>query len=419
MPSRQQVSISSPLSGHCSAVAALSICGQFLASGADDGTVCMWRPDQCCFPIHTLPSQTACLSVKFSVEKPDLLYAAHAGDIVTWDVRNLGRRLEHWKISEDDINSIDLLEVEARMAVADDTGAVKIVATDSGEIIRTLNKHDNICSAAAFRPDRPWQVISAGLDCRLFVSDWKGSGLAVDIFEMEEIINPLSAVIRIRQTTTSSEYDDANKSDLSEEDEESDADGTSEATSYVSDVPVDPLLDGIDSVSTSVPGALEEAALIAQAAMQAAHGHLPAFRLSSLTETQSTQLHATRALGAGLPLNPPMINALTCTANGEYVVIGLESSTIELFSSSSKYLRHTDSLFGHRRGVSALLSIQNTHIISGSNDCNVFVWDLDSRGSGCQVDYGEKVSALQGNALTKIYVADCTPFIQMLDLSRC
>ncbi len=61
-------------------------------------------------------------------------------------------------------------------------------------------------------------------------------------------------------------------------------------------------------------------------------------------------------LGQDLPLNPPMIHSLACTESGTYVAVGLESGTVEVFH-GDKDLRHTESLLGHRRGVSALLPV--------------------------------------------------------------
>lgn len=80
------------------------------------------------------------------------------------------------------------MDGESCLLSSDDSGAVQIVDTDTGSVIRTLQKHDNICSSAKFRPNRSWQLISGGLDCRVIVSDWKGSGLGVIIFEMDEIV---------------------------------------------------------------------------------------------------------------------------------------------------------------------------------------------------------------------------------------
>ncbi|GAA47772.1 WD repeat-containing protein 53 [Clonorchis sinensis] len=92
-------------------------------------------------------------------------------------------------VNEDEVNCIDVLKGESRLAAADDSGAVQIFDTSSGEVVRTLKKHDNICSVAKFRPMRSWQLISGGLDCRVIVSDWKGTGRSVIIFELDEIIN--------------------------------------------------------------------------------------------------------------------------------------------------------------------------------------------------------------------------------------
>lgn len=57
---------------------------------------------------------------------------------------------------------------------------------------------------------------------------------------------------------------------------------------------------------------------------------------------------------SGVPLNPPMVHVINCSASGDFVAAGLESSTIELFAGEGKRLSHLESIYGHSRGVSAL-----------------------------------------------------------------
>ncbi|TGZ72538.1 hypothetical protein CRM22_002028 [Opisthorchis felineus] len=172
--------------GHTDSVATLTLNDRILASGSDDGNVYFWSLDQSSFPVQHIPRRSPCSAVKFDLDKSGFLYSAHGNRIYTWDLRYLCEPLSEWKVNEDEVNWIDVLKGESRLAAADDSGAVQILDTSSGEVVRTLQKHNNICSVAKFRPMRSWQLISGGL---VIVSDWKGTGRSVIIFELDEITN--------------------------------------------------------------------------------------------------------------------------------------------------------------------------------------------------------------------------------------
>ncbi len=44
--------------------------------------------------------------------------------------------------------------------------------------------------------------------------------------------------------------------------------------------------------------------------------------------------------------------------------------------------------------------------MSGGNDCHLFVWELAPGGSGQQFTHSDKVNALAGHDLSKVYLAD-------------
>ncbi|CAH8655280.1 unnamed protein product [Heterobilharzia americana] len=115
---------------------------------------------------------------------------------------------------------------------------------------------------------------------------------------------------------------------------------------------------------------------------------------------------------AGLPTNRPMVHSIACSASGDFVAAGLESSTIELFAGNGKRLNHSESLYGHNGGVSALHFINDSYLVSGGNDRNIFIWTLGSEVTVHNLFHGEKVNAFEGTRLNRIIVADFSPVIQ-------
>ncbi|CAH8875445.1 unnamed protein product [Trichobilharzia szidati] len=175
--------------GHTEAVTSLSLSDHLLASGSVDGNTYFWSLDQSPYPVLQAPRYGHCSSLKFSVKQPNMLYGAYCQEIVSWDIRNITQPSGVWKVNEEKVNSIDVSEIGDRLASADGTGAVQIIDLSNGTLVRTLRKHDRSVSSAKFRPGRPWQLVSGGVDCKVVVSDWKGSGLAVNIFELDEMVD--------------------------------------------------------------------------------------------------------------------------------------------------------------------------------------------------------------------------------------
>ncbi|KAG5442942.1 WD repeat-containing protein 53 [Clonorchis sinensis] len=367
--------------GHTDSVATLTLNDRILASGGDDGNVYFWSLDQSSFPVQHIPRRSPCSAVKFDLDKSD--------------------------VNEDEVNCIDVLKGESRLAAADDSGAVQIFDTSSGEVVRTLKKHDNICSVAKFRPMRSWQLISGGLDCRVIVSDWKGTGRSVIIFELDEIINSdlfedpqpvpthsneFANRASSESQASTSEYAEVEFDEFVETDEEPDDPDEGElATSH-------PLPSG-HADSLSVPSRGGDSASGDPHVSEFERGHsdtniseLLNWQLSEQpdsSDTAPTSIAAQDAWISGLPINPPMVHSLACSASGDFVAAGLEKSTIELFSGDGKRLSHKESLYGHRRAVSALHFIGDSHLISGGNDYRLFVWTLGVDMDGRELLHGQ------------------------------
>nr|CAX74570.1 WD repeat protein 53 [Schistosoma japonicum] len=404
--------------GHIDSVTALSLSDSLLASGSKDGNTYLWSLDQSQFPVLHAPRLGHCSSLKFNAEKSHILYSAYGQQIVSWDIRRINEPFATWKVNEDEINSIDFSEDEHRLSSADDSGSVQIINANNGQVIRTLRKHDNVCSSAKFRPGRTWQLVSGGLDCRVIVTDWKGSGLGVIIFEMDEIVENPEEASHSAPTDSDWHHGSSTSSDDNAEIDYDNLNETDFETTYITgqfdDSSPSPS-SGLGSETRSEYSALNDEDF------SFTNDHT--YSRSRFTE-QSEQSyilgrHTSNRITwrSGLPINPPMVHSVACSVSGDFVAAGLESSTIVLFAGDGKRLNHLESLYGHTRGVSALHFIDDLNLISGGNDRNMFVWTLGSEVAGYNVFHGEKVSAFEGTHLDRIIVADLSPVIQVLDLS--
>lgn len=384
--------------GHTDAVNTLSLSKDFLASGSDDGNVYLWSLEQCSYPVFQTPYFGPCSAIKFHPDNCNILYSAHGQCIYTCDTRFLQSPIAEWKVNDDEVNSIDILECESRMAVADDTGTIQILDTYSGAVIRSLKKHDNICTVAKFRPRRSWQLISGGLDCRMIVSDWRGTGLGVIIFELNELFGNGDVDSSASQEAYDSEAstDDYSDSDVSLA--EPGRLGTE------NDRPTVPYPNESDSIS---PRANASSSTSGESRDNAGRLH-----------DESAHVRVRSAISYGIPINPPMVHCIDCSPSGDLVAAGLERSTVELFSGVGKRLTHADSLCGHRRGVSALRFVGEDHLLSGGNDCSLFIWTCGFQLGVQSVCHDAKINAIEGSEMHSIFIADHSPTVRMLDLSR-
>ncbi|XP_060761884.1 WD repeat-containing protein 53-like isoform X2 [Neoarius graeffei] len=142
----------------------------FLASGAEGGEVTVWTQEGTPLSQLHLSSREDVTCTVFSSTAPGLLYVSHGETVSILDSRSLKKPVEEFKdVGEDEINSLSVSETGASLALADDSGAVRVVDLQTGKVNRTLRKHTNICSSVAFRPQRPQSLVSAGLDMQLML----------------------------------------------------------------------------------------------------------------------------------------------------------------------------------------------------------------------------------------------------------
>jgi len=159
---------------------------KLLISGDEDGCLC--------FTDLTSRSPLGQLHDRDRLEIPSVSYnpadehsafAAVGASILRLDLRkSLGEKaiVDTFKINADEINNIDIDSTGSWIAAGDDSGEIQIISLKSSKYsaaatpaskasspnYRTLRRgHTNICNAVSFRPSRPDEIISGGLDSRM------------------------------------------------------------------------------------------------------------------------------------------------------------------------------------------------------------------------------------------------------------
>lgn len=73
------------------------------------------------------------------------------------------------------------------LAACDDSAEIKVIDVQSGKLFKSLkNKHENICSSVQFRPNRPWEIVSGGMDFRIVSWDYS-SGRVLQELNVQEL----------------------------------------------------------------------------------------------------------------------------------------------------------------------------------------------------------------------------------------
>ncbi|CAN9511441.1 unnamed protein product [Ophioblennius macclurei] len=141
-----------------------------LASGSEGGEVTVWSQEGNVVSRLVLPGDEDVTSVVFSPVGASRLYASHGDAVSVLDPRNPKEPVETFQgAGEEEINALALNETGTALAVADDSGAVRVLELPAGKVCRTLRRHTNICSSVAFRPHRPNNLVSAGLDMQVML----------------------------------------------------------------------------------------------------------------------------------------------------------------------------------------------------------------------------------------------------------
>lgn len=157
--------------GHSSSILCISASSGpegLLASGSESGEITLWDQEGNIAGRLTLPGEEDITSVAFSPTSSSHLYVSHGDTVSVLDPRNLKGPAEDFRgAGEEEINALALNETGSALAVADDSGVVRILEIPGGKVCRTLRRHTNICSSVSFRPHRPNNLVSAGLDMQV------------------------------------------------------------------------------------------------------------------------------------------------------------------------------------------------------------------------------------------------------------
>lgn len=141
-----------------------------IASGSEGGEVTVWSQEGTIVGRITLSGEEDSTSVVFSPSAPNQLFVAHGDAVSVLDPRSLKGPVEEYQAAgEEEINALALNETGSALAVADDSGAVRVLEVPGGKVCRTLRRHTNICSSVTFRPHRPNNLVSAGLDMQVML----------------------------------------------------------------------------------------------------------------------------------------------------------------------------------------------------------------------------------------------------------
>eukprot|EP00873_Tetraselmis_striata_P017828 jgi/Tetstr1/438092/TSEL_026716.t1 len=191
-PARGAARVLGRLAGHsdtvlCCDVAPSQHC---LASGGEDGSLFLFD-----LRSHEPAGKLACfegeavLSVVHSPRAEHELLAAAGGSVFFLDTRaaaggGAAPVTNSVSISEEEVNQIVVDSKGRFAAAADDNGDVVILDLAAQAVKRRLSPHsESICCGVAFRPHRPWEVLSGGCDCVLAHSDFS-TGRRLQLWDM-------------------------------------------------------------------------------------------------------------------------------------------------------------------------------------------------------------------------------------------
>lgn len=179
--------------GHTGSVLCVDVTndGSKIVSGGENGELCIWNSNSSFINKVTI-QDTDCTSVTTSKENEFLIYASFDDQIKIFDLRNFSEAVEDYSVNQEEINQIVVDEKEKFLAACDDSGEIKILDLKDKKVFKTLrHKHTNICASVCFRPRKPWEVVTGGLDCKLIHWDFSRPK-CLNQFNMQELqnINP-------------------------------------------------------------------------------------------------------------------------------------------------------------------------------------------------------------------------------------
>ncbi|KAL2631009.1 hypothetical protein R1flu_015695 [Riccia fluitans] len=152
-------------------------------SSSEDGNMCVFDlRTKSCVSTHQISGEEGVTSICLKPGEDNQLYAAAGSAIHCLDLRlgSSGRELQKYDFSTDEINQVVVNHKATYLAAGDDSGEIKVIDLSNHKLYKTLRGgHTTICSAVQFHSQRPWEVISGGLDSKIVKWDFsKGRQLS-------------------------------------------------------------------------------------------------------------------------------------------------------------------------------------------------------------------------------------------------
>lgn len=178
--------------GHGEAVLCLDVNGSGIVASGGEDCLCVWTsegvPMTKISPSGTDSSEVT--SVCFCRRNENRLFVSLGTKIFNYDLRSLDSPVSEFQFNEDEINQLVIHDGGQYLAACDDTGAVKVIDTRQNKLFKTLSRgHGNICSTVQFRPQRPWDLVTGGMDYKVVYWDFS-SGRVLQDENMQQGVEP-------------------------------------------------------------------------------------------------------------------------------------------------------------------------------------------------------------------------------------
>ncbi|ORY04911.1 WD40 repeat-like protein [Basidiobolus meristosporus CBS 931.73] len=189
------------LKGHKDAILSIDISdnflnkGSFLATGSEDTTARIWdlKTNRVVWGFKGF--EDAITSVKFASNTcPYQFFVSSSNKVYGYDLRNtespiITKSSVIYETNEEEINQIAINEKSTLLATCDDNGEVKVTDISTQKPVKRFRQcHDNIAMSVSFRPKKPWEVFSGGLDSQLIQWDFS-RGAPIQVFNMTEDVD--------------------------------------------------------------------------------------------------------------------------------------------------------------------------------------------------------------------------------------
>jgi WD40 repeat protein len=129
-------------------------------------------------------------AVSFVPKDNNLVLAAQQARLQCLDVRRGDVPVRVWDAASDDISSISVHEDGNAIVLGIDSGEICIAGTSESTLRPMAGRHQNMCSAARFRPKTKGRVLSSGLDSMLLSLDTSAPSKAPRTLNLAEIPPP-------------------------------------------------------------------------------------------------------------------------------------------------------------------------------------------------------------------------------------